>query len=82
MARKPKPTRIYREETIYKDGRKTTRQTFDKKQYDAWRKLPLHDFQTSITFFEGEIIWGQPEERNHATEQPHAAIAELLAESE
>lgn len=58
--RKPKPTHIYREQHYF-SGALHTRQTFDLKQYAAWREGASRPWKLtddeSIEFFVGEITW-------------------------
>jgi hypothetical protein len=58
--RKPKPTKIYREEVFYSDGTPgATRQSFDEKQYLAWQEY-VQRFPSKVRkarFFVGEITW-------------------------
>ena len=59
MARRARPTRIFREEVTYPtpDRRfNSTRQTFDEKQFLAWQRLSRTS-QVEVRFFVGEINW-------------------------
>jgi hypothetical protein len=57
--RKPRPTLVYREEVTNHNGRPgSTRQTFDPKQYAAWKKLPRTP-ETEVHFFVGAITWSE-----------------------
>lgn len=67
MTRKLRPTRIYREEVIDLSpggNRNSTRQTFDKWQYQSWidatRVKP--DCQFEHRFFIGTIHWVRGED--------------------
>ena len=55
--RKPRPTLIFCEEVTHRDPLyNSTRQTFDQKQFDAWRKLP-RSADTQVVFAVGQISW-------------------------
>jgi hypothetical protein len=58
--RKPKPTRIYREEVHGAGAFNSTRQSFDKEQFDAWKRGasdPWLNRDSQTRFFVGTIDW-------------------------
>lgn len=60
MSFKSKPTVVYREED-HTSGRGAVRQTFDRRQYENWRRYD-HDYSGPTIdkrFFVGSIVWRQ-----------------------
>ena len=62
--RKTKPTHIYREETFGTNGYgNSTRQTFNKKLFDAWVDMSKQPtFGWASRFYIGTIDWAEVKE--------------------
>lgn len=59
--RKPRPTRIYREEIHGAGLYNSTRQTFDEKAAELWRNLPDPPWPGSTrVILVGRIEWDAP----------------------
>lgn len=58
---KPRAERIYREESVYADGSRSTRECRSERMYQVWRALAANPLpgtpSKTVTFLIGTITW-------------------------